>query len=131
MRDVVLDDIAHEEHREPDAHDGQHQVEEIMGGGVEARRQQVLDEADELVQHGSCHGGKDAYEEREDNHQLLLRQPRSPFHYICYHKSNMFKALRACKEPLARVRPFGRVRSLRLVNATVVECEAAELLVNL
>ena len=65
MRDVVLDDVAHEERRQVDADDGVHQVEPVVGVGGEVARQQRHYLVDQPVQHRRCHRCQHAHQERQ------------------------------------------------------------------
>ena len=72
VRDVVLDDVAHEERGEVDADDGVHQVEPVVGVGGEVSRQQRHYLVDQPVQHRCRHSCQHAHHECQQQEEHLV-----------------------------------------------------------
>ena len=75
VRYVVLHDVAHEEHRQPDADDREDQIEPVVAGDVELGGEQVLNDGNQPVKAVGRHRRKEADEQGQNNHQLAFWQP--------------------------------------------------------
>ena len=79
MPDVITDNIADEEHRQPNAHDRIDEVEPVGTRDGEFLRQQMLYPANEPLQQKSGTSGKDANEEADEQHEGVVgKMPTSP-----------------------------------------------------
>ena len=72
MRDIVLDDIAHEERRQIDTHHRIDQIEPVGTSTVELAGEQHHDLIDHRVKDEGSHSGKETHYQREDDHEHLL-----------------------------------------------------------
>ena len=90
VRDIVLDNVAHEERGQVDTDDGIDQVEPVVGVSLEVTRQQCHDLVDESMEHEGRHRRQQTYQERQDKQKHLvahvlhapLVQPLYPRHGI-------------------------------------------------
>ena len=73
MRYVVLHHIFYEHRGNPDADDGEQEVEPVVAGDGESRREQYLYLPDNPMQEKGGDGGKEADEEREYERHLAIR----------------------------------------------------------
>ena len=79
MPDVITDNIADEEHRQPNAHDRIDEVEPVGTRDGELLRQQMLYPTYEPLQQKSGTRGKDANEETDEQHEGVVgKMPTSP-----------------------------------------------------
>ena len=72
MRDIVLDDVAHEERRQVDADDGIDEKKPVDAGVVEACGEKNLYLTDDPVKHEGCNSGKKAHDKTEQERELLV-----------------------------------------------------------
>ena len=79
MPDIITDDIADEEHRQPDTHDRIDEVEPVGTRVGELLCQQMLYLSNEPLQQKSGTSGKDAYEEADEQHEGVVGEmPTTP-----------------------------------------------------
>jgi len=79
MPDIITDDIADKEHRQPNTHDRIDEVEPVGTRDGKLLRQQMLYPANEPLQQKSGTSGKDANEEADEQHEGVVgKMPTSP-----------------------------------------------------
>ena len=78
MRDIVLDDIAHEQGGEIDAHHGIDQIEPVGTSAVEVTGEHKYYLIDDPMEHEGGYGSKEADNQREDDHEHLLADMLHP-----------------------------------------------------
>ena len=95
MRDIVPNDIAYKERRQPDAHDGIDQVEPVVGLRMKAACEQRHDGIDEAMQNVGCHRREQSNHKSQDEQKHLVAhvghtpfvqsyQPRCTFYVMCF-----------------------------------------------
>ena len=70
MRNVVLHDITHEQHREENTDNGPHEIEPVDALDAETCRQQMLNLMNNPMQDKGGHSGEETHEETQQQREL-------------------------------------------------------------